>query len=1188
MLGIVQPHDEDRQADVLDFIEQYEADRARGVERTLAQWLSRFPASQAEVAAEWLVLAKGVERPSPTPSEGPESAEVRSGESADSGRVRIGRYELLRELGRGGQGAVHLARDTRLHRDVALKVLSGGIDSLQSSRIERLRREAEVIARLDHPSLCAILDADLAATPPWMAMRLVHGEPLAAAIARAKLSGATTVGGIELPPRSGAEVRALCALFERAARALHVAHESGIVHRDVKPGNLLVEGAGKPVLLDFGMAEDRSVDHQLTLHGDVFGTPDYMAPEQADGRRAEVGPRTDVWALAASLYEALTLDRPFKRDSLPATFDAIRKAPTPLPSAKNDAVGRDLDVIVATALEKDPARRYSSALEFAEDLRRVREFEPIHARPAGPLLRLARWARRNPAVATASIGGFTALSIGLAVALHLLGLERAALSNALGRHLAQRAIATLEEDGSRSLLLGAEAMERAPTWMTRGTLSRVLEANFLERRFDQPQPARFCTAVAVSPASDLLAMAFDDGTVRIVRLKDGGEAATRRFASEPRDLAFDETGARLCVAFGTGLELCDTATLVARAATDLGVDAERVAWSGDRWIVAAGAWSALDKDTLADEGAVATLQGAARHIEVRRGAQGGTAQATRLLLLDDYAHVVSLAKDEQGLLRIAELHSTPAGLAASLSYDAGTLAVSTPEGDLQIVSFTGNAGALAGALRLDPPATALEWSQDNAWLVLGCSRGEEEGRAWAMDPANLRLVPLPGHGGRGVNAVCPTVENGQVWTAGRDLSFCLSDLTTGKEIARTNVRLRAAELLATPDGSRIVVRSTTSASVQVLYSGSRPDALLLAGLRGAVRLAGFSPDGHSVHAVDANGVLRVWDASSGRIKAALPSKAPLRLAACTADQTHALLADVQGNLVVVDLASGSARWRAHWPAAVVAADLSRDGARIAVVDAQGAWLLTAQGERVALAEGEARSVCFDASGERALVLSSQDAASIHDARDARRIGACVWNARGEASGAERAVAFADGWAVHCSNYLLRIYDHLGQSNYKATRVPELSSVRITRDQRLLPVGRAGTALRLMHPLTGEAVWPRVTHNRPIVAADIDPKGLLLCAIASDNSLILSDMRDGSPWLQRTLDGAAVTACAMAPDARRLLIGHADGLVRVIACDPSPAAAARLPRALDEWELQREQELAAPLEFQPLLAKPVRD
>ena len=1182
----MQSQDEARLADVLDFVEQYEADRAVGVERTLAQWLERFPRSQAEIAAEWLMLCGGPVPRSNAHTSDSESAQVRSDPNDEKEHPRIGRYELLRELGRGGQGTVHLARDTRLHRNVALKVLSSGADPLQSRRIERLKREAEVIARLDHPSLCAILDADLAATPPWMAMRLVQGETLASAIVRAKRLGTTTVGGIQLPPRSAAEMRAMCALFERAARALHVAHESGIVHRDVKPGNLMVEGDGKPVLLDFGMAEDRSVDHQLTLQGDVFGTPDYMAPEQVDGRRAQVGATTDVWALAASLHEALTLERPFQRDSLPATFDAIRKAPAPRPGAGNEAVGRDLDVIVATALEKDPARRYPSALEFAEDLRRLREFEPIRARPAGLTLRLARWARRNPAIATASFGGFAALATGLAITLHLLALERAALSNALGRHLAQRAIAVLEEDGSRALLLGAEAMERAPNWMTRGTLSRVLEANFLERRFVQPQPARLCNAVAVTPAGDLLAMASDDGTVRVVRLADGSEVAQRRFDAAARDIAFDAAGGKLCVALDTRLELCTTSGLASLVAVDLGVEVELISWAGDRWIVAAGAWSALDERTLADQGAIAPLAGAARHVELRQalGVEAAGSAHARLLLVDDDAHVVELDKDGFGVLVARELHATRAVLAASLSYNGATLAASKPDGELRLVAIGGEEDGPDRTLRLDPPANLVEWGPSGGWVVLGCNRGEEDSRAWALDSANLRLLPLPGHQGRPIDAVCATVDDGRVWTAGRDLSLCLADLASGKELARTKLVLRASYMAATGDGERIILRSTTSAAVQIMHAGSRDDALLLAGHRGAIRLGGFGPDGLTVHAIDANGEFRLWDARTGRTMASVPSKAPLRMASRDAGRRHALLVDVQGGLSAIDLASGAPAWSHDWGTPVQAADLALGGSVAAIVDARGAWLVRADGTRLSLVDGEARGACFDATGARVLVYTAQDLATIHDVQDGNRVGACTWNPRGGASGADRAIPLGEGWAIHCSNFFLRTCDSNGNEVHRATKVPEAGALKSTDDQRILPVGRSGRALRLIRPGDDEPVWPRVQPNQPIVAADIDPLGRMLCAIATDHSLILSDMRDGSPWMERKLDGAAASACAMSQDGSRLLVGHVDGLVRVLACDPSPAARLRLPRQFDEWELQREGELASPLEFTPLLPR----
>jgi WD40 repeat protein len=573
-------------------------------------------------------------------------------------------------------------------------------------------------------------------------------------------------------------------------------------------------------------------------------------------------------------------------------------------------------------------------------------------------------------------------------------------------------------------------------------------------------------------------------------------------------------------------------------------------------------------------------------VELRRTpgpATTGSAHA-RLLLLDDDAHVVELDKGEFGVLVARELHATPAARAASLSYDGGTLAVSKPDGELLLVEVDGPSSEPGRTLRLDPSANLLEWAPEGGWIVLGCNRGEEDSRAWALDSVNLRLVPLPGHQGRPVDAVCATLDDGRVWTAGGDLSLCLADLATGKELARTRLVLRASYMAATGDGARIILRSTTSATIQSMHAGSRTDALLLSGHRGAIRLGGFGPDDLTVHAIDANGEFRLWDARNGRSKASVPSKAPLRAALRDAGRGHALVVDVQGGISAIDVASGARTWSHDWGAPVQSADLARGGSVAAIVDGRGAWLLRADGTRHPLLLGEARGVCFDADGERVLVYGAQDIATIHSVLDGGRVGACTWNPRGGASGADRAIPLGEGWAIHCSNFFLRTCDSQGLEIHRATKVPEAGALKATSDQRILPVGRSGRALRLLQPGSDKPIWPRVQPNQPIVAADIDPLGRMLCAIATDNSLILSDMRDGSPWLERKLDGAAASACALSNDGSRLLVGHVDGLLRVLACDPSPAARLRLPREFDEWELQREGELAAPLEFTPLLTR----
>lgn len=316
---------------------------------------------------------------------------VSGGRPEAQGGQRIGAYELVNELGRGGQGAVWKAMDTRVGRTVALKLLPAG--GLPDAALARFRREAELTSRLEHPGLCTVYDVDLEAEQPFVAMRLVPGESLQQRLERAR-SGECAM-----------EQAFAISLVEQAARALHAAHAAGVVHRDVKPGNLMLTPDGQVVVLDFGIAREVTNDEAaLTRTGDVFGTPAYMAPEQIEGQPADA--RSDIWALGVVLYEALLLRAPFREPTREALYRAIlsqepdrgwRKLPT------------DLQVVLATALAKEPGRRYATAFDLAVDLAAYLEGRPIAARPIGRLGRMWRWAKREPRAAALASGLLFAL-----------------------------------------------------------------------------------------------------------------------------------------------------------------------------------------------------------------------------------------------------------------------------------------------------------------------------------------------------------------------------------------------------------------------------------------------------------------------------------------------------------------------------------------------------------------------------------------------------------------------------------------------------------------------------------------------------------------------------------------------------------------------------------------------------------
>jgi len=330
----------------------------------------------------------------------------------DSG-VPFGPYRRIRLLGQGGQGEVWLAEDERLGRRVALKVLRSG-------HPERFRREAAIASRLDHPGICTVYESGEIDGVAFIAMRYVEGPSLAARIDEERASGRKPSSGRARGDSSGsraerARILAFVRIVAGAARALHAAHEAGVVHRDVKPGNVLIGPDDAPVVVDFGFAGECEAGlEELTRSAEFFGTPSYMSPEQLAPRRgSRLDPRTDVWSLGVTLYEGLTWRRPFDRPSRESTYHAILTQEPEAVRRHNPAVSADLAVVVHTALEKDRDRRYRSALALAEDLEAVLDSRPIAARPISTIGRLSRWSRREPAQA--------ALGLALLVGLPLLG-----------------------------------------------------------------------------------------------------------------------------------------------------------------------------------------------------------------------------------------------------------------------------------------------------------------------------------------------------------------------------------------------------------------------------------------------------------------------------------------------------------------------------------------------------------------------------------------------------------------------------------------------------------------------------------------------------------------------------------------------------------------------------------------------
>src|SRR5437016_8752125 len=311
-------------------------------------------------------------------------------------QMRFGDYDLLEEIGRGGQGVVYRARQKSLNRTVALKVIGLGQWS-STPHLRRFRHEAEAAASLEHPQIVPIYEIGERDGSCYFSMKFIEGGQLDAVLRREPMS-----------IRRGAE------LLIKVARTVQFAHERGILHRDIKPGNILLDRHGEPHLTDFGLARLIEQESTVTNSFDVLGTPSYMAPEQAAGRTKELTAAADVYALGAVFYQMLTSQPPFAGGTTYETIRLVLETEPRSPRLGNPKVNVDLATICLKCLEKDPQRRYSSALALAEDLERWLHHEPIRARSANLFMRTRKWIRRNPTTAISFVS-LTALLVTLAV-----------------------------------------------------------------------------------------------------------------------------------------------------------------------------------------------------------------------------------------------------------------------------------------------------------------------------------------------------------------------------------------------------------------------------------------------------------------------------------------------------------------------------------------------------------------------------------------------------------------------------------------------------------------------------------------------------------------------------------------------------------------------------------------------------
>ncbi|HEX3658577.1 MAG TPA: protein kinase [Pirellulales bacterium] len=771
---------------------------------------------------------------------------------------KLGRFEIRERLGAGAFGAVYRARDPLLDREVALKVPHPSTLQSPTQRV-RVLTEAKAAAQLRHPNIVPVYEAGHDGETYYIAAAFIAGQTLEDAMDGQK-----------------PDFRRAAKLVLELARALDYAHQSGVVHRDVKPANIMLDAQGNPLLMDFGLARLDAAESKLTHDGTVLGTPVYMPPEQASGQLDQIGPASDQYSLGVVLYELLCGETPFSGPPAMVISMVLNQEPDS-PRTVNAAIPKDLETICLKAMAKKCEHRYASCRELAADLRRWLSGEPITARRVNPVERFARWCSRNPVVAGSTAAAAALLVLVAVVSMWANTKASQAFATANQEHQRaeaerQRAEQSLEKEAGQrkraeqleKIAAEKQALEKMP--QEKGTL----EKNAPEKSaVEEKQPAASSAPVPPEPTIEDTLIRFNANLTGLPLSKASpNERKLIRKLDEPTEIE--------CVQ----IPLVDVAEFLS-AKHNIQIRLDR------KPLEAAG--------ISADTAITCNVSGVSLRIGLRQALRDHEIAA----IIEDEALLLTTKSRALGLKRGGALVPEPsrpeAAAAPSETAGSGMLPVKGSAGQLKRAAFNPTGKTMQQNSHMGV-VSSVAFSPDGRRLA---ADGNETVRIFDPTTGDEVMV-LKGHT-LAVNSLAFSPDGKRLVSASSD-NIRIWDTTTGK----VTMTLRRGTIVAfSPDGKHVASAGGLASPIDLWDITSRKKRIMQKGRSFAASSLAFSPDGQHLAVGGYDKTIKILDTTTGKETLAITNQAEAVLSVAFSPDGKKLACDTRdGAIMLSDVATG--------------------------------------------------------------------------------------------------------------------------------------------------------------------------------------------------------------------------------------------------------------------------------------------